>query len=47
MNRPFTVRYDPYTETIEVLDSMDDMKKLVDKLNYDLSLIEDLLQKRS
>lgn len=47
MSRPFTVRYDPYTETIEVLDSVDDVKKLVDKLNYDLSLIEDLLQKKS
>ncbi|THD22816.1 Phenylalanine-tryptophan hydroxylase [Fasciola hepatica] len=45
MKRPFTVQYDPYTETVEVLNSIQDVKKLVNKIAHDLSLVEHVLEK--
>ncbi|TPP56589.1 Tryptophan 5-hydroxylase 1 [Fasciola gigantica] len=45
MKRPFTVRYDPYTKTVEVLNSINDVKKLVNKIAHDLSLVEYVLEK--
>ncbi|VDP87903.1 unnamed protein product [Echinostoma caproni] len=45
MTRPFTVRYDPYTESIEAFDSLSGVKKLVSNMTYDLSLVQEALDK--
>ena len=45
IQRPFTVRYDPYTQSIEVLDSVDEMVSMVGGLKDDLGLLTQALAK--
>nr|XP_020660077.1 phenylalanine-4-hydroxylase [Pogona vitticeps] len=43
--RPFSVRYNPYTERIEVLDNVKQLKNLADAITNDMGLLCNALQK--
>ncbi|XP_069121035.1 phenylalanine-4-hydroxylase-like [Argopecten irradians] len=43
--RPFTVRYNPYTQTVEVIDNKNQILKLTRRIKGDLNLLEDALNK--
>lgn len=36
MSRPFEVRFNPHTERVEVLDSVDKLENLVSQMNTEL-----------
>lgn len=36
MSRPFEVRFNPHTETVEVLDSVDRLDNLVSQMNLEM-----------
>lgn len=43
--RPFSVRYNPYTQSVEVLDSKDQILKLANAIRADVSTLQDALNK--
>ncbi|KAK2573177.1 Phenylalanine-4-hydroxylase [Acropora cervicornis] len=43
--RPFSVRYNPYTQSVEVLDSKDQILKLANDIRADVSTLQDALNK--
>lgn len=43
--RPFSVRYDPYTQRIEVLDNTQQLKILADSINSEVGILCSALQK--
>ncbi|XP_048578744.1 phenylalanine-4-hydroxylase isoform X2 [Nematostella vectensis] len=43
--RPFNVRYNPYTQTVEVLDSKERLIKLVNDIKSDVTTLQDALNK--
>lgn len=43
--RPFSVRYDPYTQRIEVLDNTQQLKILADSINGEVGILCNALQK--
>ena len=43
--RPFSVRYNPYTQSVEVLDSKDQIMKLANDIRGDVSTLHDALTK--
>ncbi|XP_022350900.1 phenylalanine-4-hydroxylase [Enhydra lutris kenyoni] len=43
--RPFSVRYDPYTQRIEVLDNTEQLKILADSINSEVGILCSALQK--
>lgn len=43
--RPFSVRYNPYTQSVEVLDSKDQIMKLANDIRGDVSTLHDALSK--
>ncbi|ELW71588.1 Phenylalanine-4-hydroxylase [Tupaia chinensis] len=43
--RPFSVRYDPYTQRIEVLDNTQQLKILADSINSEVGILCNALQK--
>ncbi|XP_069048914.1 phenylalanine-4-hydroxylase [Lepisosteus oculatus] len=43
--RPFSVRYNPYTQSIEVLDSMQQLKNLADSIGGEMGILCNALQK--
>lgn len=43
--RNFSVRYNPYTQSIEVLDSKPQIENLVQNLHQEMSLLLDALRK--
>ncbi|CAH3147305.1 unnamed protein product [Porites lobata] len=43
--RPFSVRYNPYTQSVEVLDSKDQIMKLTSDIRSDISTLHDALGK--
>uniref|UniRef100_A0A2I2ZG02 Phenylalanine-4-hydroxylase n=1 Tax=Gorilla gorilla gorilla TaxID=9595 RepID=A0A2I2ZG02_GORGO len=43
--RPFSVRYDPYTQRIEVLDNTQQLKILADSINSEIGILCSALQK--
>nr|QQY02600.1 tyrosine 3-monooxygenase [Cryptocotyle lingua] len=45
IQRPFSVRYDPYTQSIEVIDSMQAVQKIVTNIQADVSVVHDALHK--
>ncbi|CAI5786182.1 phenylalanine-4-hydroxylase [Podarcis lilfordi] len=45
ISRPFSVRYNPYTERIEVLDNTKQLKNLADAISNELGLLCNALQK--
>lgn len=47
LERPFSVRYNPYTETIEVLDSKEKVVKYASSIRGEMSVLVDALSKIS
>lgn len=45
MDRPFSVRYDPYTQTIQVLDSRENVLRFAANITHDMGILTDALQK--
>lgn len=45
MDRPFSVRYDPYTQTIQVLDSREKILNFAANISHDMGVLTDALQK--
>ncbi|XP_033882467.1 phenylalanine-4-hydroxylase [Acipenser ruthenus] len=43
--RPFSVRYNPYTHSIEVLDSMQQLKNLADSISGEMGILANALKK--
>ena len=43
--RPFSVRYNPYTQSVEVMDSKDQIMKLASDIRADVSILNDALNK--
>jgi len=43
--RPFSVRYNAYTQSVEVINDMASMQKLVDDIKYDVDTLQDALRK--
>ncbi|XP_060069239.1 phenylalanine-4-hydroxylase-like [Ylistrum balloti] len=43
--RPFSVRYNPYTQTVEVIDNKNQLLNLTRSIKGDLNLLEDALKK--
>lgn len=47
IKRPFAVRYDPFTCTVEVLDQPCRIQKALSKMREDLRILQDALEKLS
>jgi len=45
--RPFALKYNPYTKTVEVIDTKATIKQLLSRLKEDLDVIEDAIEKVS
>lgn len=45
MSRPFEVRYNPHTESIEVLDSVERLEGAVSMLNVELTHLQNAINK--
>ncbi|XP_015598744.1 tyrosine 3-monooxygenase [Cephus cinctus] len=45
MNRPFEVRYDPHTQQVEVLDSVDRLEGLISQLNTEMLHLSNAINK--
>ena len=45
MSRPFEVRYDPHTQRVEVLDSVDRLENLVSQLNTEMTHLTNAIDK--
>ena len=43
--RPFGVRYNPYTQSIEILDSKRQIQKLITDINYEIRNLIDAFNK--
>lgn len=43
--RPFGVRYNPYTQSIEVLDSKKQIRNLMDDINSEFQILQNAVQK--
>ena len=42
--RPFTIRYDPYTQSVEVVNSKERMLALASDIKYSISTLEDAIK---
>lgn len=45
MSRPFEVRYNPHTQRVEVLDSVDRLENLVSQLNTEMTHLTNAVSK--
>ena len=45
ISRPFGVRYNPYTQSIETLDSKRQIQKLITNINYEIRNLIDAFNK--
>ncbi|KAG5454942.1 Phenylalanine-4-hydroxylase [Clonorchis sinensis] len=45
IKRPFSVRYDPYTQSVEVINSIQNVQKIVKNLQAEISVMQDALSK--
>lgn len=43
--RPFSVRYNPYTESVEVIKDKPSMERLVSDIKYSLDVLQDAMSK--
>jgi len=43
--RPFSIRYDAYTQSVEVINDMASVQKLVDDIKYDVDTLQHSLRK--
>ena len=45
LDRPFGVRYDPFTQTIQVLDSLEKVQQLAHSISREMNILTDAIQK--
>lgn len=45
MSRPFEVRYNPHTQRVEVLDSVDRLEDLISQLNTEMTHLTNAVNK--
>ena len=45
IKRPFTVRYNPYTQSVDVLKDMPSINSVVEELRHELDIVGDALQR--
>ena len=45
--RPFSVRYNPYTQTIEVVKDKQSMETVLNDVRYELDVLQDAIGKQS
>ena len=45
--RPFSLRYNAYTQSVEVISDSGSIQKLVDDIKYDVDTLQDALRKAS
>ncbi|XP_033628820.1 tryptophan 5-hydroxylase 1-like [Asterias rubens] len=45
IRRPFSLRYNPYTQTVDILQTADQINSVIDELKDDLSLLSSVLEK--
>ncbi|XP_038071688.1 tryptophan 5-hydroxylase 1-like [Patiria miniata] len=45
IRRPFSIRYNPYTQSVEILQSAEQINSVIDELKDDLSLLSSILAK--
>ena len=45
--RPFSLRYNAYTQSMEVISDSGSIQKLVDDIKYDVDTLQDALRKAS
>lgn len=45
MSRPFEVRYDPYTQRVEILDSVDRLDNLMAQVNTEMTHLTNAVNK--
>ena len=45
MSRPFEVRYDPHTQRVEVLDSVDRLENMISQLNTEMTHLTNAINK--
>lgn len=43
--RPFSVRYNPYTESVEVINDKPSIQKLVSDIKYSVDVLQDAMNK--
>ena len=43
--RPFSVRYNPYTESVEVINDAPSIQKLVSDIKYTVDILQDAMNK--
>ena len=43
--RPFSVRYNPYTESVEVIQDKPSLQKLVNAIKYSVDTLQDAMTK--
>ena len=43
--RPFSVRYNPYTESVEVIDDKPSVQRLVGDIKYSVGILQDAMEK--
>ena len=43
--KPFALHYDPYTQSIEVLDDKKALEKLTKDIKYDIGVLQDAVSK--
>uniref|UniRef100_A0A3Q0RL11 Tryptophan hydroxylase 1b n=1 Tax=Amphilophus citrinellus TaxID=61819 RepID=A0A3Q0RL11_AMPCI len=47
LRRPFTIRYDPYTQSVEVLEDTGNINSMVKDIRHELDIVEDALNRLS
>lgn len=45
--RPFSVRYNPYTQTVEVIKDKPSMEKVLNDVRYELDILQDAIGKKN
>ena len=43
--RPFSVRYNPYTQSVDILDDKSSIQRLVSDIKYEVDVLQDALTK--
>ena len=47
MRRPFTIRYNPYTQSVDVLKDTPSINSVVEELRHELDIVGDALNRLS
>lgn len=47
LRRPFTIRYDPYTQSVDILEDTNNINSMVKDIRHELDIVEDALNRLS